>query len=65
MRFWEAEARSVRRMYEFDGKTCEWIARHAGQPVEVVRWFLRLAYYDPDDGLPWAEQRRRRQDSCL
>ena len=53
-----AEAQSVRRMYE-DGLSCERIARHAGQPIEVVRKYLRLSYREPDDdGLPWAEQRR-------
>ena len=39
-------------MFELDGKSCEWIARHAGQPLEVVRKYLRLAYREPDDGEP-------------
>ena len=46
-------------MFELDGKSCEWIARHAGQPVEVVRRFLRLAYREPDDGEPWDDERHR------
>ena len=41
-----AEAKSVRKMYELDGKSCEWIARQSGQPIEVVRRLLRLAYRD-------------------
>ena len=48
-----AEAQSVRRMYE-DGLSCERIARQAGQPLEVVRKYLRAAYREPDDGEPWS-----------
>ena len=57
-RLLRATAQSVRRMFELDGLSCERIARQAGQPVEVVRKYLRLAYREPGDGLPWAEQRR-------
>ena len=46
-------------MFELDGLSCERIARHAGQPVEVVRRFLRLAYREPDDGEPWDDERHR------
>ena len=41
-----AYAASVRRMFELDGLSCERIARQSGQPIEVVRRFLRLAYRD-------------------
>ena len=41
-----AEAKSVRKMYELDGLSCERIARQSGQPIEVVRRLLRLAYRD-------------------
>ena len=45
-------------MYEDYGKSCQWISQHAGQPLEVVREYLRLAYAEPGDGPTWAEQRR-------
>ena len=53
-----AHAQSVRRQYELYGLSTSEIARRSGQPVEVVRWFLRLAYREPGDGPTWAEQLR-------
>ena len=47
-RFWEAQAESVRRMFE-SGLTASVIARRSGTSVEVVRRYLRLAYRDVDE----------------
>ena len=44
-------------MYELDGKSCEWIARQSGQPVDVVRRYLRMAYREPTDVEPWDAER--------
>ena len=44
-----AYAASVRRMYEIDGMSTDLIAKRSGQPIEVVRRFLRLAYRDDDE----------------
>ena len=54
-----AEAQSVRRMFELDGLSCERIARQSGQPIEVVRQYLRDAYREADDGEPWNDERHR------
>ena len=53
-----ANAQSVRRQYENYGLSTAEIARRSGQPLDVVRQLLRLAYREPGDGPPWAEQRR-------
>ena len=68
MRFWEAEARSVRRMYE-DGLSTDQIAKRSGVSREIVRRFLRLSYREPCDAEAWDEQRhedyRARQKESL
>ena len=53
-----AHAQSVRRMYELYGLSTSEIARRSGQPLELVREYLRIAYAEPGDDLPWAEQLR-------
>ena len=46
-------------MYEIDGLSCARIARQSGQPLTLVRQYLRLAYREPDDGEPWDDERHR------
>ena len=45
MRFWEAQAASVRRQYE-DGMSTDLIAKRSGVSREIVRRLLHLAYRD-------------------